>query len=157
MLVKDIMTVDVVTVSPDDTLFHLIQLLEKYHYHIVPVADDKHRLVGVVNYKDIMKVFVPHNPALEKLLKSTHFYPLEEEDILETDLPQNLVTEIKMADIMNTDVVSVEDDSSISYVRNTMRVHNIIRMPVTRDSRLVGFITLFDIILALFRKRGLLK
>jgi len=96
MLVKDIMTRHVVTVSPEDTLIHLIDLLERHHYHILPVVDTDYRLVGVVNYKDIMKVFVPHNPALEKLLKSTHFYPLEEEDILETNLPEKLGTDIKL-------------------------------------------------------------
>ena len=39
-----------------------------------------------------MKVFLPHNPVLDKLLKSTHLHDTEEEDILEMDLPAELGT-----------------------------------------------------------------
>ena len=36
-----------------------------------------------------MKVFLPHNPLLEKLLKSTHLHNVEEEDISgDADLPE---------------------------------------------------------------------
>jgi CBS domain-containing protein len=38
-----------------------------------------------------------------------------------------------------------------------MKLHNVQRVPVTRNKELVGFITLFDIIIALFKERNIIK
>jgi len=37
-----------------------------------------------------------------------------------------------------------------------MKLHNVQRVPVTKDGILVGFITLFDIIIALFKERDII-
>jgi len=157
MLVKEVMSRDVITVDPDDTLSTLIEKLQTYNFHDLPVVDGEGRVLGVVRMKDIMKVFVPHNPALEKLLKTTHFYKMEERDILEVELPKDIGSSVKVADIMNTHFVSVEESESIADARNSMLAHNIQRLVVTRDEKLAGFITLFDMIVALFRERGIIK
>jgi CBS domain-containing protein len=155
--VKDVMSKDVVTVTRDETLADLIFKLRKYNYHTLPVIDEKKEILGVVNSEDIMKVFLPHNPVLEKLLKSTHLYNTEEEDILEMDLPEELGTTVKVSDIMNVNVVTIEDSETIADVRKQMKLHNVQRVPVTKDNVLVGFITLFDIIVALFKERNIIK
>ncbi len=155
--VKDVMSKDVVTVTRDETLADLIVKLRKYNYHTLPVIDNEKKIVGVVNSEDIMKVFLPHNPVLEKLLKSTHLYNTEEEDILEMDLPEELGTTVKVSDIMNVNVVAIEDSETIADVRKQMKLHNVQRVPVTKDNVLVGFITLFDIIVALFKERNIIK
>jgi len=155
--VKDVMSKDVVTVTRDETLADLIVKLRKYNYHTLPVIDNEKKILGVVNSEDIMKVFLPHNPVLEKLLKSTHLYSTEEEDILEVKLPEELGITVKVSDIMNTHVVTIEDSETIADVRKQMKLHNIQRVPVTRNKVLVGFITLFDIIVALFKERNIIK
>ena len=157
MLVKDVMSREVVTVTPEETLIDLITKLLKYNFHTLPVIDKEGNVCGVVNYKDIMKIFSSHNPALEKLLKSFHLYNVEEEDILDAEIPKNLGTNMTVADIMNTNVVTVNEDDTIADARNYMKLHNIERMPVTRGRQLTGFITLFDIIIVLFRKRKIIK
>ena len=156
MLVNEVMTREVVTVTIDETLADLLKKLVKHNYHILPVVDDEMRVVGVVNFQDIMKVFLPHHPSLGKLLKSTHLYRFDEGDILEADLTEELVSKTTVADIMNHNAVTVDDHLTIAEVRHAMKMHNIIRMPVIRDERLVGFITLFDLIVALFRERGVI-
>lgn len=157
MIVKDVMAVDVVTISPENSLAELIEKLQKHNYHVLPVVDDNHHVVGVVNFQDIMKIFIPHHPSLGKLLKSTHFYRIEEEDILETDLTEELIIGVTVADLMNPNVVSIEEHMTIADARHSMKIHDVIRMPVTRDKKLVGFITLFDLIVALFRERGIIR
>jgi len=157
MIIKDVMNVDVVTVSPGDSIIDLIEKLQKYNYHILPVIDENEHVVGVVNFQDIMKVFVHHHPSLVKLLKSTHFYSIEEEDILEAEVNKEVLKDVSVADLMNVNVVSIEEDLSIAEARHCMKRHNIDRMPVTREGKLVGFITLFDLILALFRERGIIR
>jgi CBS domain-containing protein len=157
MFVKDVMNKEVITVSKNENLAQLIAKFRKYNYHTLPVIDDDKKVLGLVNSEDIMKVCLPHNPVLEKLLKSTHLYDTEEEDILEMDLPEDLGTTVKVSDIMNNNVVTIEDSKTIADVRKQMKLHNIQRVPVTRNKELVGFITLFDIIIALFKERNIIK
>ncbi len=157
MLVKDVMSKDVITITRDETPVDLIAKFRNYNFHTLPVIDNEKKVLGVVNSEDIMKVFLPHNPVLEKLLKSTHLYNTEEEDILETDLPEELGITVKVSDIMNVNVITIEDSETIADVRKQMKLHNVQRIPVTRNKELVGFITLFDIIIALFKERNIIK
>ena len=157
MLVKDVMNKEVITVSESENLAQLIAKFRKYNYHTLPVIDNDKKVSGVVNSEDIMKVCLPHNPVLETLLKSTHLYNTEEEDILEMELPEELGTTVKVSDIMNVNVVTIEDSETIADVRKQMKLHNVQRVPVTRNKELVGFITLFDIIIALFKERNIIK
>jgi len=156
MFIKDVMSKEVITIGKDENLVQLIAKFRKYNFHTLPVIDKNKRILGFVNYEDIMKVFLPHNPVLEKLLKSTHLHNVEEEDILEADLPEDLGTSVKVSDIMNVNVVTIEDSETIADARKQMKLHNIQRVPVTRNRELVGFITLFDIIIALFKERNII-
>lgn len=156
MLVKDTMNKEVITVSEDENLSRLIAKFRKYNYHTLPVINECNKILGVISSEDIMKVFLPHNPALDKLLKSTHLCNTEEDDILEMDLPKNLGTTVTVSDIMNTDVISIEEDKTIADARKLMKLYDIERIPVTKDDALVGFITIFDIIIALFKERNII-
>ena|SRR3972149_10055385 len=157
MLVKDVMSKNVITVTRDEMLADLVAKFRKHNYHTLPVIDNEKKVLGIVGSEDIMKVCLPHNPVLEKLLKSTHLYNTEEQDILEIDLPEDLGKTVKVSDIMNTHVITIEDSETIADVRKQMKLHNVQRVPVTKDDVLVGFITLFDIIIALFKKRNIIK
>ena len=150
------MSKDVITIGKDENLVQLIAKFRKYNYHTLPVIDESKRILGVISSEDIMKVCLPHNPVLGNLLKSTHLYDTEEEDILEVDLPEELGTTVKVSDIMDVNVVTIEDSETIADARKQMKLHNIKRIPVTRNQELVGFITLFDIIIALFKERNII-
>jgi Mg/Co/Ni transporter MgtE len=65
MLVKDVMSKEVITVGADENLDQLIAKFLKYNFHTLPVIDKKKKILGVVNYDDIMKVFLLLNPVLE--------------------------------------------------------------------------------------------
>ncbi len=156
MLIKDVMSKEVITIGEEENLVQLIAKFRKYNYHTLPVIDESKKILGVISSEDIMKVCLPHNPVLGNLLKSTHLYDTEEEDILEIDLPAELGTTVKVSDIMNVNVVTIEDSETIAEVRKQMKLHNIKRVPVTRNQELVGFITLFDIIIALFKERNII-
>ncbi len=156
MLVKEVMSSNVITVSREETLTELILKFRKYNFHTLPVIDKDGRLMGVVTPENIMKIFLPHNPILDTMLTSTHLLNSNEEDILETELPAELGKTIRVSDIMNNNVVTVREDETIADARRAMKLHNVERMPVTADKRLIGFITLFDIIVALFRERNII-
>ncbi len=157
LCIKDVMSKDVITIGKDENLVQLIAKFRKYNYHTLPVIDESKKILGVISSEDIMNVCLPHNPVLGNLLKSTHLYDTEEEDILEMDLPEGLGTTVKVSDIMDVNVVTIEDSETIAGARKQMKLLNVQRVPVTRNKELVGFITLFDIIIALFKERNIIK
>lgn len=156
MFVKDVMKKDVITISEDENVIQLIAKFRKYNYHTLPVVDENKKILGVISSEDIMKVFLPHNPALDKLLKTTHLCNMGEEDILKTELPNDIGASVKVSDLMNTNVIAVEADKTIADARKLMTLHDIERMPVAKNDLLVGFITIFDIIIALFKERDII-
>ena len=58
---------------------------------------------------------------------------------------------------MNTHFVTAEPEMDINKARSLMKLHNTARLPVVEDDKLVGMISLFDIILAIFRERGVIQ
>lgn len=55
MLAKDIMTTNVVTVTPDARVREIAQLLLMRHVSAVPVVDAENRVVGIVSEGDLMR------------------------------------------------------------------------------------------------------
>ena len=50
MLVKDIMSKNIVSLSSKDSVQRMISLMEKYHIHEIPIINDK-KLVGIISSK----------------------------------------------------------------------------------------------------------
>ncbi len=68
-MVRDIMSKNVLSLRPDDTVSNFISLMEKYHIHGVPIISGK-RLVGMVHYKDISRkgIIDPASIKLESIM-----------------------------------------------------------------------------------------
>jgi len=159
MKVKDCMTVEVVTVKRSTSLSQLIKAFQKYNYHTLLVVEEDGRLVGVVNFEDILKVFEPYSAELSTMLKTIPFLDMEskEEDFLAADISSEMGILVVVDDIMDTHFVTVEPEIDINRARSLMKLHNIARLPVVEGEKLVGIISLFDIILTVFRERGIIK
>lgn len=159
MKVSECMTREVVTIKRSTTLSQLIETFQKYNFHTLPVVEEDNRLVGIVNFEDIIKVFQPYSVELTTMLKTVPFLEMEfkEDDFLGADISSEMGILIVADDIMNTHVVTAEPEMDINKVRALMKLHNMAHLPVAKDGILVGMISLFDIILAVFRERGVIK
>ena len=49
----EIMTDNVISLSPEDTLSDAVEIFSRYSFRAIPVTDDDDRLLGVVSYHDI--------------------------------------------------------------------------------------------------------
>lgn len=49
----EIMTDNVVTLSPDDTLRDAVEMFERYSFRAIPIADANEKLISVVSFRDI--------------------------------------------------------------------------------------------------------
>lgn len=64
---------------------------------------------------------------------------------------QELIYELKIREVMTTDVVSVAPESTMAQLRETLRQHRISGAPVVAEGELVGIISIEDLIEALAR------
>ncbi len=159
MKVKDCMTKEVITVKRSTTLSQLIKAFQKYNFHTLPVIEADNRLVGIINFEDILKVFQPYSVELSTMLKTIPFLEMEskEEDFLSADISSEMGILVVADDIMNIHFATIDPETDINQARAQMKLHNTPRLPVLEGGKLVGMISLFDIILAVFREKGVIK
>lgn len=158
MKVKDCMTKDVVTVKRSTVLTELIEIFRKYNFHTLPIVEEGNKIVGIVTFEDILKVFQPYSQQTAKMLDTIPFVEkVEEEDILLADISSEMGVLVIVDDFMNTSFVIINQGASIKEARSLMRLHNTERLPVVENGTLVGIVTLFDIILSVFKQKGVIR
>ena len=53
---EDIMTTSVISLKPEDTLLEAAEIFSRYDFRAIPVTDDHDVILGVVRYRDIVKL-----------------------------------------------------------------------------------------------------
>jgi acetoin utilization protein AcuB len=56
--IRDVMTTEPITLSPDDDLLDAVELLIETKVGGIPVVDDAEGLVGIVTYVDVLRSFL---------------------------------------------------------------------------------------------------
>ena len=56
--VKEIMSQNLVTLSPMDTIQDALLLIQKHLVGALPVVDDRGRLIGIVSVRDLLRAFI---------------------------------------------------------------------------------------------------
>ena len=158
MRVGDVMQKRVVTVKRSTTLRELIEILRKFTFHTLPVVDEDNRVIGIVALEDILKIFQPHPSNILNMLERIPFLDeYEERSLLEEDIPSEMGVLCVVEDVMNTNIVTISEEATTLEARRLMKLHRLKRVPVVdKEGHLVGIISLFDIILAVFKAKGIL-
>ncbi len=153
MLVKDVMKKDVVTARRETTLKELIGIFHKYTFHTIPVIEDE-KIIGIVELEHLLRVFQPHPPHIHDLLKRIPFLQEEEENIFDLEVTSEMAMLCIVDDIVERKFVTIEEKSTLQEARRLMRLHKIQRlMVVNKKNNLLGIISLFDIILSVFKEK----
>jgi CBS-domain-containing membrane protein len=143
---RDIMTTEVMTVSPQTTVLDLARLLAEHKINGAPVVDDNGRLVGVVtqsNLIDRVKKFeLPHVVTI----LDAHFY-LELPGTFKKNL-EKLVGNL-VSDIMAAPPVTITADVQVDEIASIMARRQVHTLPVLDGDKLIGIIGKIDIIRAL--------
>ncbi len=151
MKAKDVMSKDIVTVSPSIGIREIYNILKKTRYGGVPVVDKDRKILGMVTKAEILSVFLPDYFDLlgENIIYIDDFGTLDEEF---ESMPS---FELFIAeDIMKKGSVTVEEDVSLLKVVAVMRKYNVRRILVAKDNVLKGMITRGDICKAFFEENG---
>ena len=106
-----------------------------------------------------MGIFKPHSKRLTRMLRASPSLKVEEEemDILDAEITLEWIEKISVSALMESNVITIEEDKTISEARSLMKLHNKQGLPVVKEGTLVGIITLFDIIYVLFKERGVIE
>ncbi|MBM7622685.1 CBS domain-containing protein [Sporohalobacter salinus] len=123
LTINDIMTDDVITLRPDNKLKNAKEIMRLRKISGIPIVDKDKRLLGIISIDDIIQG-------------------------LEYDKLDN-----KISDMMSTDLITVNQNSSISDVIFKFKKYKFGRLPVIDDNdKLVGLITPGDITRKLLAK-----
>jgi len=124
MTLDMIMSTDLVTIAPGDTLAIARSLMNENRIHHLPVVDDG-ELVGLVTLTDV--------------LAATDSFLRDPENRIHAD-------EIVARDIMVTDVATVDEHASLRQAALFLEKHRIGCLPVVTDGELKGIITDTDFV-----------
>ena len=158
MLAKDVTHKEVITVSKNENLDQLTAKFLRYNFHTLPVIDIDNKVLGIVSYEDLMKIFLPQDYALQELQKPTRLHNSPQNVFQENTLQKDQGSKVIVSDIMDTDIIAADENMTMIEVRTLMRHSGILQMPVvTKDGTLIGIVTLFDIIISLFKVMDIIK
>jgi CBS domain-containing protein len=136
MRVADVMTQDVVTVSPATTLKDVAALLRERGIGGAPVVDGD-MVVGVVSETDIL--YKERGPSSSDGLVDRLFRGDSAEQAAK-------VAAVTAGEAMTTPAVTIEHWEPISAAAAKMLDYGVNRLPVTKEGRLVGIVTRHDLI-----------
>jgi CBS domain-containing protein len=144
--VADVMTRDVITVTPETSLRDLAEILSGKNINGVPVVDDEGDVIGVVSESDLVERNKPlHIPTVFVILDS--IIPLENPWRMQKEFKR--LTATRVEDIYSRPAVCVEPDTDIADVARIMSEKGIHTLPVIDRGKLVGVIGKGDVIRSL--------
>lgn len=136
MRAKDVMTTDVITVSPETPVAEIAELLLSRRISGVPVTDPEGRVFGIVSEGDLIRQ--PeirgggrHRSWWLRLLSSGA------EDAADYIRTHGATAQ----DVMTRDVVTVGEDAELAEIASLLEERRIKRVPVVRNGRLVGVVS----------------
>jgi len=116
MNIREVMTPNPRTVSPDDTIQNAARIMRDEDTGAVPVVEDG-RPVGMVTDRDIVIRAVADGGVTDRVVR----------------------------DIVTTGIVSVTPEMSTRDANELMSEHQVRRLPVVENDRLVGIVSLGDL------------
>ncbi len=134
MLVRDLMTSRVYTISSADSFSEIVSLLIKKRISGAPVVDKSGKVVGIISEKDLFyKLF----PSQKQFYKNIEYYMNFER----IEKESKKVSKLKARNFMSKKIISIRSDDYILKACSLFLIHNIRRLPVIDDGKLVGIVT----------------
>jgi acetoin utilization protein AcuB len=138
MLVKDIMTVNVITISEDKTMLEAQELMKGNNIRRVPVVDDIKRVLGIITDGDVGRASPSEASTLSRYEANY------------------LLSRFKVKDVMTKEVITVRANSGLEDVAGLMFKNKINSLPVVDDKGcLCGIVTDSDLFRAMVQIFGL--
>ena len=146
IVARDIMTREVVTLSPEQSVTEAADILSANRISGAPVVDADGGLIGIVSESDLIIQDVKlHFPHFINLLDS--YIYLGSLARFETTLKKAVAAKVK--DIMSADVTTATPEAPVEDIATIMVQRDVGLVPIMKDSRLVGVVSKGDIVRSL--------
>lgn len=145
---REIMTREVVTAGPEDSVEDLARLLAEKRIGGVPVVDDQGRVLGVVTQSDLLKRTREPTLPLALNILDLHLF-LETPARFRQRLEKLLGTTVRQ--VMSSPAITVSPDTPVSELARLMEDKGIHTLPVVEEGKLVGIVGKLDLIRVLAR------
>ena len=147
--VQDIMTRELITVSPETEIVHATKLLLENRINGVPVTDETGKLVGILCQSDLI--------AQQKRFPIPSFFTFLNGLVTLTSMKQiekevQKIAAITVAQAMTPNPVTVKPDMDIEEVAAIMVDKNFHTIPVVDEGELVGIVAKEDILRTLMTR-----
>ncbi|GGP19318.1 hypothetical protein GCM10007981_02520 [Thermocladium modestius] len=178
--IRDLIRKPTVVVGLNDKLSSVITSMREGRVFIAPVVNDNNKLVGILSYRELLRRRVPINSkassvmsrpfsisessSFERLIIKLHETKAREVPVV--DDKNNLVGIIRRIDVINSiapslpkvDVsramssppITIGSNENVATARWLMVKHGISLLPVIQDGKLIGMITLTDLVEKIF-------
>ncbi len=127
MLVREIMSQELITITADKRVGQALQLMQKHQIRHLPVMEGD-RMVGWITSRDLREVLLA-----------------------------SMLEKITVADVMIQGPISVGADTGVEEAARLIKEHKIGGMPVMEGEHLVGVITMLDLIGAFLTMLSLIR
>jgi CBS domain-containing protein len=119
MRVRNVMVRNVKTISPEATMAEAAKTMKKYRIGCLVVVEGE-KVIGIITERDLAYKIIAERRSLDT----------------------------KVGDIMTKDLKTISPDKSIKDAAKLMAAHVIRRLPVIEEGKLVGIVSIDDIMRA---------
>lgn len=147
MRADEIMSVNVVTVSPDTHVREVARKLIERNVSAVPVVDADGRLLGIISEGDLMR----------RRESGTERHPSWWLRLLQN--PGDVAAEYVKThgtharDVMTRNVVTVSENTPAAEIAELLEKHRIKRVPVVRDGKVIGIVSRANLLQGLIAQK----
>jgi len=147
MRASDVMTANVITVTPETTVRDLAALLGRHGISGVPVVDAANDLVGIVSEGDLLHR-AETGTMRRTATRRTRWldWLTSDQDVARDYLKSHART---VRDVMTRDVISVSETTGLDEIADLLETRRVRRLPVLRDGKLVGIVSRANLVRAL--------
>jgi CBS domain-containing membrane protein len=141
--VSEVMTTNVVTVTPEANVHEVATLLAENKISALPVVDDKNRVVGLISEADVLSMTgVARGHTVKDIIRH----------ILGESVPKQRHGET-VRDFMTSPALTITPDADIREAARILDEKRIKRLPVVdKEQKLLGIVSRADIVRAVGRQ-----
>ncbi|MDD5165785.1 MAG: CBS domain-containing protein [Candidatus Omnitrophica bacterium] len=142
MLVGEIMTKEVITVTPETSLRTAGEIMKEKRISGMPVVDAQGNIMGIITLTDMMKILdnIYKWKEIEKRAPELHLSQMYEIQKANS----------KVKDFMTLDVFTLSESDPIEDAAKKMFYNGVHSLPVVRDGKLIGIFGKRDLVYACF-------
>lgn len=154
MNVEDMMTTNVVTVRPADTIQEVCAAFRSHHISGLPVVDEYYRVVGIITERDVLGfVASAMSSNSSKLAYFQLIDMLSGNKSKERNKLLDTLRNTKVSEMMTSNVITIMPEHPMENAAKLMIEHKINRLPVVKWGKLVGIVTRRDLVWGKWREK----